>query len=106
MAVPKVWEAELANEDGIVWFRKTIDLPAGVTGKKARINLGAVDDEDLTYVNGVKVGEMNFWMPNRSYEIPAGVLKGGNNVKPRKYTWKSMDRDIRLPVIGCISLRW
>lgn len=22
MAVPKVWEAELANEDGIVWFRK------------------------------------------------------------------------------------
>ncbi len=80
MAVPKVWEAELANEDGIVWFRKTIDLPAGVTGKKARINLGAVDDEDLTYVNGVKVGEMNFWMPNRSYEIPAGVLKGGNNV--------------------------
>ena len=34
MAVPKVWEAELANEDGIVWFRKTIDLPAGVTGKK------------------------------------------------------------------------
>ena len=80
MAVPKVWEADLANEDGIVWFRKTIDLPAGVTGKKARINLGAVDDEDLTYVNGVKVGEMNFWMPNRSYEIPAGVLKGGNNV--------------------------
>lgn len=39
-----------------------------------------MDDEDLTYVNGVKVGEMNFWMPNRSYEIPAGVLKGGNNV--------------------------
>ncbi len=80
MAVPKVWDGELAEEDGIVWFRKEIELPAEVAGKEALLNLGAIDDEDITYINGVKVGETNSWTDNRAYPVPAGVLKAGKNL--------------------------
>lgn len=79
MLVPKAWDGQLANEDGIIWFRKTIELPKEVEGQGGNINLGAIDDEDITWVNGEQVGAIAFWMANRNYEIKPGILKGGKN---------------------------
>src|SRR5438046_9919899 len=39
-----------------------------------------IDDNDVTYVNGVKVGGTNSYNTHRKYAIPAGVLKAGKNV--------------------------
>ncbi len=39
--------------DGIVWVQKEIDVPAEDAGKPMTLKLGAIDDEDVTYLNGV-----------------------------------------------------
>ena len=78
---PSLWEnQQIGNIDGIVWMRKTIILTAEQAKKDAVLHLAKVDDEDLTYVNGVQVGTNNLWDKLRTYKIPAGVLKEGKNV--------------------------
>jgi len=81
--VPGIWEDAglgLGGLDGVVWFRKTVELSAEDAGKPAVLDLGPVDDADDTYVNGVKVGATNNYSAPRHYTIPAGVLKAGKNV--------------------------
>ncbi|MEN9907288.1 MAG: hypothetical protein RLZZ540_429 [Bacteroidota bacterium] len=79
--VPSLWEnQQIGNIDGVVWMRKTIVLSAEQAKKAAVLHLSKVDDEDVTYVNGVQVGTNNIWEAKRVYKIPAGVLKEGTNV--------------------------
>ena len=83
MRAPGEWEQAglgLDGLDGVVWFRKAIDLPASAAGVAATIDLGPIDDNDVTYVNGVKVGAITGYNDPRHYTIPAGVLKAGRNV--------------------------
>ncbi len=79
--VPGLWETQgLADFDGVVWFRKTIVLDAADAGKAVTIHLSFIDDNDETYINGVKVGgEIGYTSP-RNYDIPKGILKAGKNV--------------------------
>lgn len=65
--------------DGVVWFRREVTLPANWSGKAAVLSLGPIDDQDTTWVNGVKVGTTAVWNVNRNYKIPAGLLKPGKN---------------------------
>lgn len=80
MPVPQAWDKELKNDDGVVWFRTEVTLPENVKGEEGAIQLGIIDDEDITYVNGTQVGSTNSWMINRNYAIGKGILKGGKNV--------------------------
>jgi sialate O-acetylesterase len=84
MNLPTSWEVtgipELAKYDGIVWFRKEFDLPAGAESKEVKLHLGPVDDDDTTWVNGVQVGGIEGYNIDRVYSIPANVLKPGKNV--------------------------
>lgn len=81
MKVPGLWESQmLPNFDGVVWFRKTINLSAAEAGKTAQLRLGTVDDIDETYVNGVKIGSTKGYNVQRIYSIPANILQQGANV--------------------------
>lgn len=81
MKLPGLWEGQGLNDlDGIVWFRKTLDIPAVDAGKPAEISLAMIDDNDDSYVNGVKIGSTKGYNIKRKYQVPAGVLKGGKNV--------------------------
>ena len=61
--VPSLWEnQQLGNMDGVVWMRKTIVLSAEQAKKEATLHLSKIDDEDITYVNGIEVGTNNIWM--------------------------------------------
>lgn len=77
---------EIAPEfDGAVWFRRKIDIPAELAGKDMTIHLGPIDDFDVTYFNGSKVGQTgleipNFWFEERIYKIPGKLVKAGENV--------------------------
>lgn len=80
MAVPQYWSNdELRDADGIVWFKYMLDLPKDVAGKSATIHLGPIDDDDILWINGQKIGETNGYNINRIYEIPANVLNEGVN---------------------------
>lgn len=63
--------------DGIVWYRRTVNVPASWAGKECRICLGGIDDDDMTYVNGHLVGEHRGVAFNREYTIPAELMHGG-----------------------------
>ena len=79
---PKVWsETAIGDHVGTIWLRRAIDVPANAAGKAAEIRLGIVDDSDVTYVNGVRIGATSTSrnLP-RQYSIPAGVLTAGSNV--------------------------
>jgi sialate O-acetylesterase len=81
MNLPGLWEDKgLAGVDGIVWFRKEIIIDATDAGKPAVIELAMIDDNDIAYVNGTKVGSTNAYNAKRKYTIPAGVLKAGKNI--------------------------
>lgn len=79
--LPGLWEPQLANDvDGVVWFRKKINIAAADAGKPAVLDLAMIDDADTTYVNGIMVGNTSGYSAMRKYNIPAGVLKAGDNV--------------------------
>ena len=81
MKVPSLWEnQELGDLDGVVWMRKTITLSAEDAKKEAILYLSKIDDEDITYVNGIEVGRNTIWDAKRVYSVPATILKEGVNV--------------------------
>lgn len=81
MALPQHWDnAGMADFDGVVWFRRAVDLPAHAAGKAATLSLGPIDDGDTTWVNGVRVGETTHHLALRDYAVPAGILREGRNV--------------------------
>jgi len=86
MPVPGHFEKHgLPDFDGVVWFRRVIQIPKDWTPRKstpATLHLGQIDDMDVTWVNGRRVG--GFETPghhftDRVYPVPAGVLKPGAN---------------------------
>ena len=81
MSLPQNWEqGGLPDFDGVVWFRKEVELAAGWNGKEAVLHLGPIDDRDTTWVNGVKIGGLDDWSAARDYRVSAGVLQTGRNV--------------------------
>ena len=57
MNLPGPWElGPLPDVDGIVWYRKTIELTQAQIAKGAVLYLGMIDDSDKSWVNGNFVG--------------------------------------------------
>lgn len=78
--IPGYWEDQgIKNLDGVVWYRKEIEVPASMTGEPAKIALGRIVDADFVYINGVLVGSTAYQYPQRRYQVPAGLLKRGKN---------------------------
>ena len=77
----KTWEESgYASVDGIAWYRKTIELTDEQAKAAKEISLGAIDDNDISWINGVKIGSTNQYDAIRKYNIPANTLKAGKNV--------------------------
>ncbi len=80
MKLPTVWENAGLNVDGIVWFRKEIEIPPSWQGEDVTLSLGPINDFDVTWFNGEKVGsEANVLIP-RIYNIPGSLVKAGRNI--------------------------
>ncbi len=78
--IPGFWaNTELGSLDGVVWFRKEVDIPSEMAGKRVQLNLGRIVDADSVFVNGTFVGTTSYQYPPRWYKVPAGVLKEGTN---------------------------
>lgn len=66
--------------DGVAWLRRGFDLPADAAGREMTLELGRIDDDDITYVNGTEVGRTSGYDRPRRYTVPAGLLREGRNV--------------------------
>jgi sialate O-acetylesterase len=81
MELPGLWEdLGLEGLDGVVWFAKEVDLSDQEIENGFELNLGPIDDSDIVWVNGSKVGEtFNIYNRNRRYQVTSEVLKQGVN---------------------------
>jgi sialate O-acetylesterase len=85
--IPGYWEDQgIKNLDGVVWYRREINIPAEMTGKPAKVFLGRIVDADVLYINGKQVGNTTYQYPQRRYNLPADLLKAGKNVIVIKVT--------------------
>ncbi len=72
--LPGYWEQQgFRDVDGVAWYRRTVSIPDQWKGKKLKLSLGVIDDADVTWVNGTKVGENTRWDAKRRYDVPAEV---------------------------------
>ena len=62
-----------------VWLRKDFVLTAAQAKAGGMLSIGALDDLDLTWVNGHPVGYTFGWGVERHYKVPAAYLKPGRN---------------------------
>jgi sialate O-acetylesterase len=81
LQVPGYWadQTPLGPVNGVLWFRKEIEVPAGMAGQPGRLELGTLVDADSTYINGQLVGTTAYQYPPRKYDFGPDVLKAGKN---------------------------
>lgn len=80
MNIPGYWEDQgIKDLNGVVWFRRTFEVPKSWLGKPVKLFMGRIVDADEMYVNGKKIGNITYQYPPRRYEIPADLLKEGKN---------------------------
>lgn len=80
VTLPSTWQVQTGrNRDGAMWYRRSVDIPADWVGQSLTVHLGAIDDFDTTFVNGVKVGgetHPDAYQVLRRYVIPAEAVTG------------------------------
>src|SRR5204863_8648580 len=82
ITMPNNWEAAgLPNVDGIVWLETSFELKKEDIKGPAVLNLGPIDDSDITWINGKKAGEItgNYKEP-RVYDLDLSILHPGKNI--------------------------
>ncbi len=84
--LPATWEsAGFPELDGVAWFRRAVTIPAAWAGRELVLELGAIDDEDRTWLDGHEVGGIGaetpgHWRVPRRYTIPADRVAPGQVV--------------------------
>ena len=79
--IPGYWEDQgIKDLDGVVWYRREIEVPASMVNVPAKVSMGRIVDADILYINGRFVGSTTYMYPQRRYAIPAGTLKPGKNL--------------------------
>ena len=82
MKLPILWEeAGLEGVDGVIWFRKEFTLTETKDLQNVVLSLGPIDDSDITWVNGIKIGEtLRKYDEPRFYKLDSTILQPGKNV--------------------------
>lgn len=81
MKIPSFWEDEgLPDFDGSVWFRRSFDLKESDNRTNFKLSIGAANNYNTVWLNGVKIGE-GFGSENwNSYAVADSILKDKGNV--------------------------
>jgi len=80
MKIPGYWsDTKLGKVNGVVCFRKKINIPSSFFGQHAKLILGRIVDADSVFINGVFVGTTSYQYPPRRYDISSSLLKEGEN---------------------------
>ncbi len=94
---PRAWEEQtigrqtshLAGLNGHVWLWTSLPIPADWPEEGLELELGPIDDADVTFFNGIQVGATGgmgpggptAWSTPRRYALPPGLARpGANNV--------------------------
>lgn len=81
MQIPNAWEnGGVGDFDGVVWFKKEVELSEEFLKTNISLTLGTVQDANITFVNGEKVGTQLSRDKITTYKIPSKTLHKGKNI--------------------------
>ena len=92
ITLPLYWDYALypVEYNGVLWARRSVDIPAAWAGQRLRVEL-TVDDFETTYFDGQEIGRTTrHTLQARSYEVPAERVKAGKAsvaVRTTKFGW-------------------
>lgn len=75
--LPGGWSGALAEHDGVVWYRKTVTIPAEWVQRDLVVELGPIDDCDTFWADGQRWGathEDGAWQTPRRYRINSKLV--------------------------------
>jgi len=79
--VPQPWsDAGLGAYDGVLWYRRSVDVPAAWAGRDLLLQFGPIDDMDTVWFAGERVGgeeQPGHWQEPRSYRVPGALVRAG-----------------------------
>ena len=83
--LPRAFDSDGADLNGAIWFRRFVNLTPEQAHSGGTLSLGPIDDYDVTYVNGERVGHTGpdvpqAWSKPRAYRIEPGGFKPGPNL--------------------------
>lgn len=67
----------LLNAGGNIWCTTEFVIPKSFENQSIKLEIGTIDDNDVTYFNGQKIGETEGWDQKREYNIPNNIIKYG-----------------------------
>lgn len=74
--LPAMW-----NDTGVTWLRAHLHVPETWRGRGTTVRLAAVDDRDVCYWNGHRIGATDGWDLPREYPVDDGYIRfGAENV--------------------------
>ncbi|WP_421941282.1 sialate O-acetylesterase [Pedobacter sp.] len=80
MNIPGYWaDGKLGMLNGVVWFRREINIPKSMLKKPAKLLLGRIIDADSVFINGEFAGTTSYQYPPRRYLFNGNLLKEGKN---------------------------
>lgn len=126
MPIPGTWEeGGLPGFDGLVWFRRTVDIPDNWAGRDLELHLCPADEADITWFDGTRVGASgsftdnvsDLWDDPRLYHIDGRLVQPGRRTlsvrvidrafagglwggEPDSMYLSPVDGDERLPLAG------
>lgn len=81
IALPQDWsKTALPGFTGLVWFRRTVSVPADWAGRELLLNLGKIENQSAIWVNGSFIGGEDGYQREHRCRVPAGIVKSGDNV--------------------------
>lgn len=80
VSVPGTIENSFGNLDGFFCLQREIEITPEMTGKPLVLNLGMIDDRDITYFNGTEIGRTDGHLVERHYTVPGELVKAGKAV--------------------------
>ncbi|MHB0998715.1 MAG: alpha-amylase family glycosyl hydrolase [Armatimonadota bacterium] len=98
-------DGRLHNRFGDFWYRREFSCPPDLLTDDLMLVIGAVDDFDETFINGVRVGKTgmetpHFWESTRYYQVPQKLLHSDRpNILLIKVTNGGFDGGIWGPVV-------
>lgn len=76
IGVPNLW-FDLRH----AWCRVRFTVPEAWRGKRMRLYIAAIDDNDITFLNGQQIGRTTGWDLPRDYPLPDSLVRyGAENV--------------------------
>ena len=71
---------ELTGFNGLFWYRTSFELTPAQAASSSSLHLPGASSKDISYINGIKVGNGSGWDQKRNYKIRNNVLKAGKNI--------------------------